>query len=47
MVVAGEEIGFLPGDIKDKTDPYLQPIYDALETVYPSQGRLSQKANGS
>ena len=31
-VEAGEKLGFLPGDMKDKIDPYLQPLYDALET---------------
>ena len=34
-VVAGEKLGFLPGDIKDKIDPYLQPLYDALEDMLP------------
>ena len=32
-VEAGEKLGFLPGDIKDKIDPYLQPLYDALEDM--------------
>ena len=30
-VEAGEKLGFLPGDMKDKIDPYLQPLYDALQ----------------
>ena len=34
-VEAGEKVGFLPGDIKDKIDPYLQPLYDALEDMLP------------
>lgn len=34
-VEAGEKLGFLPGDMKDKIDPYLQPLYDALETMIP------------
>ena len=34
-VEAGEKLGFLPGDIKDKIDPYLQPLYDALEDMIP------------
>ena len=35
-VEAGEKLGFLPGDIKDKIDPYLQPLYDALEDMIPN-----------
>lgn len=35
-VEAGEKLGFLPGDMKDKIDPYLQPLYDALEDMIPS-----------
>ncbi len=34
-VEAGEELGFLPGDFKDKLDPYLQPLYDALFDMIP------------
>jgi len=34
-VEAGEKLGFLPGDLKDKVDPYLRPLYDALEDVLP------------
>lgn len=34
-VEAGEKLGFLPGDMKDKIDPYLQPLYDALEEMIP------------
>lgn len=36
-VEAGENLGFLPGDLRDKLDPYLQPLYDALRDMIPSQ----------
>ena len=36
-VEAGEKLGFLPGDMKEKIDPYLQPLYDALEDMIPPQ----------
>ena len=36
-VEAGEKLGFLPGELKDKLDPYLQPLYDALEEMIPTQ----------
>lgn len=36
-VEAGERLGFLPGDLKDKLDPYLQPLYDALGDMIPSR----------
>lgn len=35
-VEAGEKLGFLPGDMKDKVDPYLQPLYDALQEMIPA-----------
>lgn len=35
-VEAGEKLGFLPGEMKDKLDPYLQPLYDALQELIPS-----------
>ena len=35
-VEAGEKLGFLPGDMKEKIDPYLQPLYDALEDMIPA-----------
>ncbi len=38
-VEAGESLGFLPGDLRDKLDPYLQPLYDALRDMLP-QGKL-------
>jgi phosphate starvation-inducible PhoH-like protein len=34
-VEAGESLGFLPGDLKDKVDPYLRPLYDALDDMFP------------
>jgi phosphate starvation-inducible PhoH-like protein len=36
-VEAGEALGFLPGDIREKVDPYLRPLYDALEDMMPSE----------
>ena len=36
-VEAGENLGFLPGDLKDKLDPYMQPLYDALKDMIPIQ----------
>jgi phosphate starvation-inducible protein PhoH and related proteins len=36
-VEAGERLGFLPGDMKDKVDPYMQPLYDALNDFFPSK----------
>ncbi len=40
-IEAGESLGFLPGDMKDKLDPYLQPLYDALRDMLPTQKFLS------
>jgi len=40
-VEAGESLGFLPGDMKEKLDPYLQPLYDALRDMLPTQKLLS------
>lgn len=40
-VEAGESLGFLPGDMKDKVDPYLRPLYDALDDMFPHE-KLSQ-----
>jgi phosphate starvation-inducible protein PhoH and related proteins len=37
VVEAGESLGFLPGDMKEKVDPYLRPIYDALEDMIPME----------
>jgi phosphate starvation-inducible PhoH-like protein len=36
-VEAGESLGFLPGDLKEKVDPYLRPLYDALDDMLPSE----------
>jgi phosphate starvation-inducible PhoH-like protein len=36
-VEAGERLGFLPGDMKDKVDPYMQPLYDALNDFFPAK----------
>ena len=33
-VEAGESLGFLPGDLKEKVDPYLRPVYDALHQIF-------------
>jgi len=41
-VEAGERLGFLPGDMKDKVDPYLRPLYDALQDMLP-EGKLSTR----
>ncbi len=38
-VEAGEKLGFLPGDMKDKIDPYLQPLYDALQDMVRHEGQ--------
>lgn len=40
-IEAGESLGFLPGDLKEKMDPYLQPLYDALRDMLPVQKFLS------
>lgn len=40
-VEAGENLGFLPGDMRDKLDPYLQPLYDALRDMLPPQRLLA------
>jgi phosphate starvation-inducible PhoH-like protein len=40
-VEAGENLGFLPGDLRDKLDPYLQPLYDALRDMIPPQRLLA------
>lgn len=46
-VEAGESLGFLPGDMKDKLDPYLQPLYDALRDMLPSQKLLGYLEDGT
>ncbi len=44
-IEAGESLGFLPGDMKEKLDPYLQPLYDALRDMLPTQKFLSYLEN--
>ena len=46
-VEAGENLGFLPGDLRDKLDPYLQPLYDALRDMIPPQKLLSYLEDGT
>ncbi|MFN3230792.1 MAG: PhoH family protein [Alphaproteobacteria bacterium] len=45
-VEAGERIGFLPGDMRDKIDPYLRPLYDALHDMQPGDQVVKGMANG-
>lgn len=45
-VEAGESLGFLPGDLKDKVDPYLRPLYDALDDMLPKEKLEFFMANG-
>ncbi len=45
-VEAGENLGFLPGDLKEKIDPYLRPIYDALNDMIPSEKLKYYRENG-
>src|SRR5271166_4287086 len=45
-VEAGERLGFLPGDLKDKVDPYLRPLYDALHDMLPGEQIIKRLANG-
>ncbi len=46
-VEAGERLGFLPGDLKDKLDPYLQPLYDALGDMIPTRKLQEFMAEGT
>jgi len=46
-VEAGENLGFLPGDLKEKLDPYLQPLYDALRDMLPTQKLLAFLEDGT
>lgn len=46
-VEAGEKLGFLPGDMRDKIDPYLQPLYDALEDMLPALKLKEYMDNGT
>jgi phosphate starvation-inducible PhoH-like protein len=45
-VEAGERLGFLPGDLKEKVDPYLRPLYDALHDMLPGEQVLKRLGNG-
>ncbi len=45
-VEAGERLGFLPGDLKEKIDPYLRPLYDALHDMMPGEQVLRRLGNG-
>ena len=45
-VEAGENLGFLPGDLKEKLDPYMQPLYDALRDMIPAEKLSAHKENG-
>jgi phosphate starvation-inducible PhoH-like protein len=45
-VEAGERLGFLPGDMKEKVDPYLRPLYDALHDMLPAEQVQRRMANG-
>jgi phosphate starvation-inducible PhoH-like protein len=46
-VEAGENLGFLPGDLRDKLDPYLRPLYDALRDMLPTQKLLTYLEDGT
>jgi phosphate starvation-inducible PhoH-like protein len=46
-VEAGERLGFLPGDMKEKLDPYLQPLYDALHDMLPARKLASYMEDGT
>ncbi len=46
-VEAGEKLGFLPGDMKEKIDPYLQPLYDALQDMIPNSKLKEYLENGT
>ena len=45
-VEAGERLGFLPGDMKEKVDPYLRPLYDALHDMLPGEQVIRRLGNG-
>ncbi|MBN1116988.1 MAG: PhoH family protein [Bacteroidales bacterium] len=46
-VEAGENLGFLPGDLKEKLDPYLQPLYDALRDMIPAKKLMTYIEDGT
>ncbi|MGH6945966.1 MAG: PhoH family protein [Kiloniellales bacterium] len=45
-IEAGERLGFLPGDLREKVDPYLRPLYDALYDMLPAEQVLKRLSNG-
>jgi phosphate starvation-inducible PhoH-like protein len=45
-VEAGERLGFLPGDLREKVDPYLRPLYDALHDMLPAEQIVKRMSNG-
>jgi phosphate starvation-inducible PhoH-like protein len=45
-VEAGEKLGFLPGDMREKVDPYLRPLYDALHDMLPAEQVIKRMSNG-
>ncbi|MFQ5468330.1 MAG: PhoH family protein, partial [Kiloniellaceae bacterium] len=45
-VEAGERLGFLPGDLREKVDPYLRPLYDALYDMLPAEQVMRRLSNG-
>ena len=45
-VEAGERLGFLPGDLKEKVDPYLRPLYDALHDMMPGEQVIRRMGTG-
>jgi len=45
-VEAGEKLGFLPGDMREKVDPYLRPLYDALHDMLPAEQVVKRMSNG-
>ena len=46
-VEAGENLGFLPGDLKEKLDPYMQPLYDALRDMIPAERLVKYIEDGT
>ena len=46
-IEAGENLGFLPGDLKEKLDPYMQPLYDALRDMIPAEKLNDYIENGT
>ena len=46
VVEAGESLGFLPGDLAQKLNPYLRPLYDAMEAILPQENIIRMQENG-